>query len=543
MAKSSNSNLGCIIIVIGLIALPIPPLGIALIIYGLYIATKSQNNQIVRQASVKQYTRNNSVIDITNQRTPQFNLQSTIQFEDQWAGVKKRLQLNKDQIYWVDRLVIPYKRSVLNNEQCEDETIKLYMDLLIIVDQYLRTYNNSNINELITRANASSSYYNNILYTLECIAEFEVTNFYKNENSTQSEFSFQILQEHSSKELVTYIRKYLSERSKLITLPSPQTIAFIKPISNSQKEKRKLILNLKKVYGSIDIPIRFNHFLSVMQTQEETAKIYNELLVLIANNYDVSSKHGIRITEFLKNFSENKTKLTYRAQIKRDELRLNLHKIAEDVVRKAYGVKSLPSMKGTFDQLNIIVKPELGLLIIDQAYKLVSKVSLPTSETAKVLKFKTIRPNAQPQIKIDHKVVNIDLKKVQDIEVKNEITIDILNQYLGENQTTTEPVNIQTADSLEDLFANDDEKIELEFDNLESNFLQIFFDNNYFLSHEKVDAYTKSIGKMEGSFIDKINQKFYSIYEDSLILEDSLGHKIDEYYIHVVNKTINHDQH
>jgi len=275
--------------------------------------------------------------------------------------------LNSDQTYWLDRLFIPYKRQILSIEQCEDETIRLFLDLVEETDKYLRENKKKSLIQLLEHLDKVGGYYDNILYTLECIAEGEIGNFYKKYYIYNSEFSYKLLKEHIGEDFVLYIKTYLEERTQKIAPPNESTLQILPPMAPELIKRKKLqaLLTSGKQEIFKDIPFRSNKFLDTIQTQEEVAKVYQKILLLISQNYKTFGLEG-NLEIFLQNFIDKKNR-TWRYNWDKDSrLKVCLHRIAEDIVRKAYNINSLPSIIDAQKELKRLLKKDLANLIFEK---------------------------------------------------------------------------------------------------------------------------------------------------------------------------------
>lgn len=104
-------------------------------------------------------------------------------------------RFNDRQRYWLELLRIPYKRQILRAPQVFFETLRLYTSLAIAVDEYL-IRNKSSLNQLRLELNSKQGYYDNILYTLECISEYYVSVRYLESSGLDVDFSMGLLDGH-----------------------------------------------------------------------------------------------------------------------------------------------------------------------------------------------------------------------------------------------------------------------------------------------------------------------------------------------------------
>jgi TM2 domain-containing membrane protein YozV len=125
---------------------------------------------------------------------------------------------------WTKRLELPYERHDLQIPQIKKSIYQVYEGLAEQVDQDLKEENLS-LEELGRRPMSGGfSYYSDILYTLFCVAEGEVTNYYS--GSTRhydNSFSYQLLEQRLSKEYVQRLKQHAIRLCKLLPPPDQMT--------------------------------------------------------------------------------------------------------------------------------------------------------------------------------------------------------------------------------------------------------------------------------------------------------------------------------
>ena len=91
------------------------------------------------------------------------------------ANNSQAIILTDEQCYWLRQIRLPYARRPLQISQMRVETVKLYATLTAVIDDHLKSEENSSLAEIASQPAANPSADNdNILYALECLAEIVV---------------------------------------------------------------------------------------------------------------------------------------------------------------------------------------------------------------------------------------------------------------------------------------------------------------------------------------------------------------------------------
>ena len=116
---------------------------------------------------------------------------------------------------WTKHLELPYERHDLRIPQIKQAVYQIYEELAEHIDHDLRK-EKSSLEELGRRSMPSGyTYYDNVLYTIFCIAEGEVTTFYSGGlRSYDNSFSYQLLEQRLNKEYVKHVKQYAANLAK-----------------------------------------------------------------------------------------------------------------------------------------------------------------------------------------------------------------------------------------------------------------------------------------------------------------------------------------
>ncbi len=124
------------------------------------------------------------------------------------APVSQPQQLTPTHTDWVSRLDIPYERNNLRIPQLREAVYELYEQLAKYIDTEL-SKSGSSLEYLRTHMPQDQySHYNNLLYTIFCIAEGHVTEHYTGSRAYDNSFSYQLLERSTGIQLVTSTRAY-----------------------------------------------------------------------------------------------------------------------------------------------------------------------------------------------------------------------------------------------------------------------------------------------------------------------------------------------
>ncbi len=168
--------------------------------------SNQSHQQPIQHQSASAVVQTDSVVvyDVSNIQTSTINIQEQEPLQP--------YQLTK----WATQLELPYERHNLRIPQLRKAVYDIYEELAEYVDQGLRR-ENSSLEALGRQAMPGGySYYNNILYTIFCMAEGEVTHHYSGggRGYYDSSFSYQLLQMRTNEAYVEHLKQYVAELVK-----------------------------------------------------------------------------------------------------------------------------------------------------------------------------------------------------------------------------------------------------------------------------------------------------------------------------------------
>lgn|GEM_PF-4251077 len=112
---------------------------------------------------------------------------------------------------WINRLQIPYERHNLKIDQLRQAVYGVYEQLAEYIDQELRKHGSS-LDYLIRHIPRDSyAYYDNLLYTIFCIAEGHVTGHYAGDRGYDNSFSYSLLVRRTGSDLATQVQQYAND--------------------------------------------------------------------------------------------------------------------------------------------------------------------------------------------------------------------------------------------------------------------------------------------------------------------------------------------
>lgn len=119
-------------------------------------------------------------------------------------------------------LEIPYERHDMRIPQIKKEVMEMYSKLADFIDKQLRGSGTS-LPQLHNQLARDGGYYDNILYTIYCIAEGEVTTHYKPSNGYDNHFSYKLLREHMGEREYENVKQFTKEYCTRLPEPDEET--------------------------------------------------------------------------------------------------------------------------------------------------------------------------------------------------------------------------------------------------------------------------------------------------------------------------------
>lgn len=124
---------------------------------------------------------------------------------------------------WVQKLNIPYERSIMQNEQIKNETLRIYSALCDFIDSELRKTRSSLMTK-VQQVERSGGYYDNLLYTIYCIAEGHVSTGYGgNSRGYSNDYSYNLLAQHLGSSVTEYVYNKASTLEDTLAPPNEET--------------------------------------------------------------------------------------------------------------------------------------------------------------------------------------------------------------------------------------------------------------------------------------------------------------------------------
>lgn len=211
---------------------------------------------------------------------------------------------------WLSLLEIPYERWDVRTPQVRDEVHKMYVALAEYIDAELRDYDTS-LWELRNKLNQSYDYYSNILYTIYCIAEGEVTSHYKPSSGYDNAFSYELLEKRTDSEFCVKVRHYAKMLSLKLPKPNAETCAAYHLTPNgfemvwwdmdgSLREKHKLSETHVNLLNKT--PARTTNILQVSEVRAYVLMQYMTTLSVLKTEFQSSSGWSKKMSAYLNSF-------------------------------------------------------------------------------------------------------------------------------------------------------------------------------------------------------------------------------------------------
>jgi|GEM_PF-5094146 len=414
---------------------------------------------------------------------------------------KNLINLSGKNIFYLNSLQLPYKRSILDYKFFEVEIVKLYLEICNKTDEILRKRGFS-LEEKIKQAVQEYSHYSNTLYTLFCISEFSISNYYlPNKKDISPEFSFKLLNKQFGFTINNKLKKFVEE--KFNNLPNlPKNIYYI-IYKNAWKNDLKTLL--KSNSNLANLKQKCDELLELNSRNPSQYLVYFELCKQFAKKSKTASLwYYFKYYELL-SFKNG------------DLFNSPAPKSLPASVKKIIFIDDQEKLK----KFEIICK---------------TRNSTNNSEVAKKEQIKDL-------FRIKRKELKLDLSETQKAHQTHLVMAAKLNQVLQEEENlenqkddqkqisqNKEKAIDQTTNLIEFFESDTNSDSKINFTEIESGFLSLFKENNFELGEGKVSNFAKSKKQFKNSLIKKINQKFYQIHEDNLIEQEDEKYFIHNYY-------------
>lgn len=271
---------------------------------------------------------------------------------ESFAKIINRLgPLTQQHNFYLNKLEIYSKKAFLNNEFFEIEVVKLYLDLCIQVDIYLKSQGTSLKKKMSKRKFEYYNYYNNTLQTLFYISEFTIEEYYYGRSAQDINFSYHLLQQQINKKIGEYLKQYIELRlqnlPKISTELNKQinehgsnwhTIGFMYKRLGLDSEQKKFfeLLSIQK-----------NAFLEINQALDETATLYLKIITFLNTNQNIESKPFLK-TILVNNWekcAQSYGSYKFQSDEKVKKFLESLFRIAENNIRLKYEFGRLLDIK------------------------------------------------------------------------------------------------------------------------------------------------------------------------------------------------------
>ncbi|SFJ76834.1 tellurite resistance TerB C-terminal domain-containing protein [Myroides guanonis] len=138
---------------------------------------------------------------------------------------------------------------------------------------------------------------------------------------------------------------------------------------------------------------------------------------------------------------------------------------------------------------------------------------------------------------LKRKKIQLDLSQIEDVKVQLNNTVELLNEYLEEEEESIEELDTSVLEKLSakpkgvSLY-----KDILGLTEIESNILIKISQYNFEISREEVEEYLSNQGLFVDSFISNLNEKIFDLLDDNLIEDDEDNLTIYEPYYKTILK-------
>lgn len=276
----------------------------------------------------------NEIIDITDNELAPIDFVETGQLFNKIDNV----------IDWIELLEIPYERKVMENKQVKEETLIFYEKLCSHIDNELKIKETALIEE-VNKLKNENRYYNNILYTIYCIAEGHVTQFYSSKTYDNS-FSYQVLEQNLGSDVKNFVYNRSLKLEKLISAPNSETIEQFHLAKNglpfewwdgTGEIREKRIFTSQELDILKITPYRGTKIWKLEKISLEILNVYFQIWRIIIKNFDCEYTWKITSRTNILKIINNQ----YSYNSRTSNFLGSLIKLAEDTVRRSLPRTSL----------------------------------------------------------------------------------------------------------------------------------------------------------------------------------------------------------
>lgn len=242
---------------------------------------------------------------------------------------------------WINKLNLPYERSVMKVPQVKKETINFYENLCEFIDKELRN-SRSSLSKEAMRIEIEGGYYNNILYTIYCISEGHVTKAYRgNYDYYNPEFSYTILEDHLGKKLKDKVFNKAQEFEKYISPPNEEILEYFNLTENGLKiewwDKDGMFrasreFTRKELNILNTTPARTTKIWELYEVKKRIITLYLQIWEIISNGLEKDIKWKKKNRATVKNIMDGRYR--YFADYENGNILASLIKISENTIRE-----------------------------------------------------------------------------------------------------------------------------------------------------------------------------------------------------------------
>ncbi len=295
-------------------------------------------------------------------------------------------------IDWLSVLEIPYERWDVRTPQIRTEVHKMYVSLADFIDQELHTYNTS-LWELRNKLNQSYDYYGNILYTIYCIAEGEVTSHYKPSKSYDNNFSYDLLTKRTNVEFCNKVKHFSKQYCQTLPKPDDETRAAYHLTPNGLETlwwdmdgviREKYNINESQVILLNRTSARSTQVLKVTEVRAHVLVQYLSTLAVLRHELTNTEGWTKKMSRYLDSFFNQKNHYWYGS----DDVRVigYILKICEQTIRQNIPYSRLLKTDEEIAHLRRVLPKSASEAVIESATKLRQTVHLSNNAVEQLRK-------------------------------------------------------------------------------------------------------------------------------------------------------------
>jgi hypothetical protein len=317
-------------------------------------------------------------------------------------------------------LEIPYERYDMRIPQVKKEVMKMYSKLAEFIDEQLR-HSGTSLPQLHNQLTRAGGYYDNILYTIYCISEGEVTTFYKPSNGYDNSYSYGLLKERVGEKIYEDFQKFSKDYTATLPQADEETCEAYHLTPNGLERlwwdtdgsiRQKSNINEYQIKLLNRTPGRSTQVLRINEVRAYVLAQYLSTLSVLRKELTETQGWSKKMSTSLERFFNQNNHYWYGA----DDVRLlgYILKICEQTVRKNIPYSRLLKTEEEIAHLRRVLPKSVSELVLEKATQPSQAINL-SAKAVELLRKQN--PHSWRQ----------DIRDLKDADINK--SLKILNQY------------------------------------------------------------------------------------------------------------------